>query len=77
MDECRQSLRKLANIAFAAMGALFVLAILFYKERVLFADAAFIAFHIINDKKLAIQENRYGSFITQVVPLFGQKLHCH
>ncbi len=75
MDESQQSLRKLANIAFIAMGALFVLAVLFYKERILFADAAFVAFHLINDKKLAIQENRYGSFITQVVPLLGQKLH--
>ena len=75
MDINQSSLKTLAKIALAAMAALFVIAIVFYKERVLFADAAFVVFHIINEKIFAIQENRYGSFITQMFPYFGAKLH--
>ncbi|MFI5196881.1 MAG: hypothetical protein ACHQD8_07305, partial [Chitinophagales bacterium] len=68
-------LKKLAKISLAAMGVLFVLGAIFYKERVLFADASFILFAIINDNHFAIQVERYGSFITQLFPYLGQKLH--
>ena len=57
------------------MGVLFILSIVTYKERVLFADAAYVVFNIINDQKFCIQESRYGSFITQMFPYFGQKFH--
>jgi hypothetical protein len=40
----------------------------------LFADASYIVFNIINQKALAIQVGRYGSFITQAVPYLGVKL---
>lgn len=35
----------------------------------LYSDAAYILYNIINNKTLGIQEHRYGSFITQVFPL--------
>ena len=75
MEDGQQSLKKLANIAFMAMGALLILAILCYKERILFADASYISFHIVNERNLCVQEQRYGSFITQLFPYLCQKMH--
>jgi hypothetical protein len=49
-------------------------AALFSMERVLFADASFILFRIINSDSLQIQEHRFGSFITQGVPLLAARL---
>ena len=60
------------------LTSLFVLllagAALFSMERVLFADASFILFRIINSDSLQIQEHRFGSFITQGVPLLAARL---
>lgn len=39
-----------------------------------FLDAPFILFKIIQDGSLAIMVERYGSFITQIFPLFALKL---
>ena len=47
----------------------------FYMERMLFLDASFILFRIINLGEFQIQEHRYGSFITQAFPLIAAKLH--
>jgi hypothetical protein len=66
-------LKKLSQIALGALCVLFIGAIVFYKERVFFADASYILFNILNSKSFCIQEHRYGSFITQMVPYFGQK----
>ena len=66
--------KKYALVALAALGALLAGAMLFYKER-LFADTSFIAFNIINYGKMSIQNQRYGSFITQLFPFVGEKLH--
>ena len=75
MDAGQETLKKAAGIALAALAILLTGAIVFFKERVLFADAAYILFNILNYHSFAIQEHRYGSFITQVVPFLGQKLH--
>lgn len=68
------SVKKAAQVALCAMGVLFILSIIFYRER-LFADTSYIAFNIVNYRGMSIQNQRYGSFITQIVPDFGQKLH--
>ena len=47
----------------------------FYRERMLFADASFITFNILDLHRFYIQEHRFGSFITQLVPWLGQKFH--
>jgi len=70
-----QPLKKQSQIALAAMGLLLLGSIVFYKERILFSDSAYILFDIINYHSLAIQEHRYGSFITQLAPWLGQKIH--
>ncbi|MDI9318893.1 MAG: hypothetical protein QM530_00325 [Phycisphaerales bacterium] len=66
------------NVSKLALAALFILllgAAQYYLERILFVDPAHISFSIINTKTLAIQERRYGSFISQIFPLVGVWLH--
>lgn len=70
------SLQKLARIAIAALVVLLIAAVYFYKERMLFIDAAYICSKILNTHRLAIEEYRYGCFITQMVPLLASKLGC-
>lgn len=62
-------------VCLAVMLTLLAGSIFFWRERMLFYDAAFISFRIINLGKLQIMEHRYGSFITQMVPLLGAALH--
>lgn len=57
------------------MTLLLIGAFWFYKERMLFIDAVHICFRLLNYKTFVIEEHRYGSFITQMVPLIGEKLH--
>ena len=64
--------------AFPAIGALVVLllgAIVYFKERMLFADASAVLFKIINSRQIEVVEHRYGSFITQLFPYLAVKLH--
>ena len=75
MNVAQQSLKNTAKVALAAMVVLFVGAIVFYKERVSFADTSFYFFTVINSKGFCIQHNRFGAFITQLLPLLGLKLH--
>ncbi|WP_045688358.1 hypothetical protein [Hymenobacter sp. AT01-02] len=51
-----------------------VLAIVFYKERVAFVDLSFHLFTILQEDTLTIQNYRFGSAITQLVPLLGGRL---
>jgi hypothetical protein len=50
-------------------------AFVFSLERILFCDASYILFRIVNFDTLQIQEHRYGSFITQAFPLIAARLH--
>lgn len=64
-----------ANVALLAQCALLLFSLIFYRERMLFSDAPHVLFRIINSGQLQIAEHRYGSFITQIFPLAGVKLH--
>lgn len=75
MDSVNSALKKVSVVSVIALSVLFLMSIFFYKERIFFSDAAYILFNIINTKSLYIQEHRYGSVITQVVPYLGEKLH--
>ena len=75
MEEDGSQLRSTSVIAMVLLGVLFVAGIVFYKARLLFGDASFIAFNVLNWKMFYIQEHRYGSFITQWVPYVGGLLH--
>ncbi len=74
MDKEQPVLKVAANIALAALVVLLIGAAYCFRLR-LFGDTSFIAFNIINKSTLTIQEHRYGSFITQLVPCVGAKLH--
>ena len=75
MEDNQQALKQVSKIALAGFLLLLAGAIFYYKERILFSDASFIAFNVINNGRLYIQELRYGSFITQMVPLICSKMH--
>lgn len=73
--DANQVLKKSAQVAVATLAVLLLGALFFWRERALFLDDAFIPAHIINTGKLGIQEQRYGSFITQLFPFVASKLH--
>jgi hypothetical protein len=70
-----QTLKRASYVAFAAMAVLLLLAVVYYKERALFIDSSYVLFNIVNKGELMIQENRFGSFITQIIPFMCAKLH--
>ena len=55
------------------LALLVILSVIFYRERMLFIDAPHNLFLIINDGHLHIEEHRYGSFVSQVLPFLGAK----
>ena len=61
-------------IGSATYLALLVLALLYYKERVIFTDVAFILFQLILEGDYAIQVQRFVSVFTQSFGLFASKL---
>lgn len=67
--------KTIAIVSLIALAVLAIGGIVYYKERLFFADASYIARNIVNTGQLAIQEHRYGSFITQMVPWLCAKLH--
>lgn len=75
LDYTDSALKNASRVALAAMLLALLGAIYFYKERLFFLDSSFLAFNIINQKKLDIQQQRYGAFITQIVPYLGAKLN--
>ncbi len=54
---------------------LLVMSLIFFKERMLYIDAPHMLFRIINDGRFHIEEHRYGSFISQLFPWIGIRLH--
>lgn len=67
--------KQLSQIALIYLFILLTGALFFYKERMLMADAPWVLYNIINKRSFFIQEHRYGSFITQLVPLLGCLLY--
>lgn len=53
--------------------ALMFLSVLYFKERTVFIDIAYHLFYILKDDAIAIQNSRFGAFITQIFPLMGSK----
>jgi len=56
------------------IGLLLVGSLVFYRERMLFVDPAFITFEILQQDWFVFSEHRYGAFITQAFPLIGDRL---
>lgn len=69
------TLKAAAKVALGILFLLLVGSAIFWKERMLFSDASFIAFRIINYGNLQMQVGRHGAFITQVFPWVASKAH--
>lgn len=67
--------KPLSIIVFSLFLILLLGSLYFALERIMFCDASLIFTEILNTGGLRIQERRYGSFITQVFPLLGSKMH--
>lgn len=66
-------LRTAYYVALATMSVLLVGAVVWYRQRILFLDPAFVTYEVLDLETLMISERRYGSFITQGFPwLAGQ-----
>jgi hypothetical protein len=69
-----QNLKMGSKLSIATLFCLLLGAIFFYQERIIFSDAAWVVYNIINKKELFIIEHRYGAFISQIFPLIGTYL---
>ncbi len=75
MSNENTSLKHAAQIAVTALGILLLGAVVFYKERIFFIDAPHIFFRVLNNHSLVLEMDRYGSFVTQMIPLIGSWFH--
>ncbi len=57
-----------------AFGSLFILSIIYYKERIIFLDPVFQLAYMIRDGGFAIQVNRFAAVITKIFPYLAIKL---
>jgi hypothetical protein len=61
-------------LCLGVFGTLIILAIVFFKERIINLDMAFQAFLILKSGSLEIQSGRFGAAVTQVWPLTAQAI---
>lgn len=54
---------------------LFVLALVYFKERCIFLDSSFYLFYLIKDADFTITHHRFGSIISQLIPFICLKLN--
>lgn len=57
-------------------GFLFYLSWIYYKERMLSFDPAFFSFRIIDDENFDVELGRWGSVISQWIPILALKQSC-
>ncbi len=75
MDNDKTMLKKLSIISFFAVGILFIIGIIYARERVVFGDAAFCFSKILYEGILSSPNKRYGALFVQFFPYVGQMLH--
>lgn len=66
--------RAIYRFGFLVYLLLLVMAILFYKERMVFLDEAFYTFNILVKDNFSIEHNRFIAVFTEVFPLLASKL---
>jgi hypothetical protein len=66
--------RVAALVTLCGLLALWLWSLVCWRERVFFADPAFVVFRILNAGHLVIMEHRYGAVLTQGVVLMGSWL---
>ncbi|MFT4062365.1 MAG: hypothetical protein QM642_08425 [Edaphocola sp.] len=67
--------KTLKLVVFLYFVLLLLASIVWFKQRMLFIDPAWVVFNIVNTGDLLIAEHRYGAAITQCVPLAASGLH--
>jgi hypothetical protein len=67
--------RLLKSATFILWGLLALLAVVFYKERVVMFDSAYYLFQLIVEQSLPIQHQRYGVFYSMLPPFFLSKMN--
>lgn len=72
-DAREEKIEKTLLIGLGLLAFLVVLSIIYWEERVFYADAAFQIFSVIDGQKLAIQVQRFGAAIVQVPALLFVK----
>jgi hypothetical protein len=63
--------RRLYFIGIAAYVVLFILSLVFYKERTIFLDMAYDLFYIIKDQTFCLQLHRFGDVFSQLLPIIA------
>ncbi len=75
MNKSQSILKKCAWVSIGALLALMILSVLFFKERLLFADTAFASFELLNSESLLLLGHRYGAVVTKLLPCLLIHLH--
>ena len=68
--------RNIGWLGLATYLVLGMLALVFYKERIIFLDAAYYLFHLIKDSAFNIEHNRWPTIFTQILPLIARKVNA-
>lgn len=66
--------KKLYRLGIAVYAVLFIFAVVFYKERILFLDSSYYLFNIVKLNDFSIQHNRFIAVLTEIFPLLAVKL---
>ena len=61
------------RLGYLTLGVLSLMAIIYFRERTLFTDAAYQVFHLIVDGKPLIAHSRFGNVLVQVLPWLALK----
>lgn len=65
----------LSSLGHLAFLLLFIMTLIYYKERALYTDSAFVLFRMINMESFDVENMRYSSFIPQIITVLAIKLH--
>lgn len=68
------SWKKYALLSTILIIVMLMLSIIFWEERMYFLDPNWMTLQFLKKENIAIQESRYGSFITHLFPVIGIKL---
>jgi hypothetical protein len=65
--------KKIFYIGAGAYLVMFLLSLVYYKERIIFADTAFFLFNIVKDNSFCVQVYRFGDVFSQVFAVAARK----
>jgi len=68
-----ETYKRAYNAGLVGYLVMFVLAVVFYKERITFCDASFYLFELLVKNSFTIQHMRFGMVYTQILPLLASR----